>query len=143
MTVSQALKAKNKLISEIKELYSIAYSFNSVEDGNVRRYDVAQCLSDASDKQKELVELKSRIHIANAPVYGEIFAMGELKYRIKELKRLPIDEGKTVERYGTALSVKNVAINVAEVAKMIKSAESQIEALQAVLDLHNSTTQIK
>ena len=143
MTISQGLKAKNKLIAEIKELYSIAHSFNSIEEGNVRRYNIEQTLSEATDRQKELVELKTRIHVANAPVYGEIFAMGELKYRIKELKRLPIDEGKTVERYGSAISVKNVAVNVAEVASMIKSAESQIEALQAVLDLHNSTTQLK
>ncbi len=42
MNVKQALKAKNKLVGEIKECYKIIQSQNSIEEGNPRRYSVKE-----------------------------------------------------------------------------------------------------
>lgn len=142
MNVSQALKQKNKLAVEIKKQYEIAVKYNSQEEGNPRRYSVAKALVRAEELTVELVELKTKIHLANAPVYGKIFQMAELKGRVKQLKRIPTDEGKTTERYGSAISIKDVEINIAEVDELVAELEGRIEKIQAELDYHNATTEL-
>ena len=140
MNIKQALKAKNKLVAEIKELNGIVKNHNSIEAGNPRRFDVANSLEKVHELTNQLVSLKARIHRANAPVFEDIFAMAELKGQIKELKKLPVEEGKVNERYGSIVSVKEVAINAAEVREMIKDREARIELIQDKLDVHNANT---
>jgi len=142
MNVSQALKQKNKLIVEIKKQYQIAQKFNSQEEGNVRRYSVQNALDKAAELTMELTDLKTKIHLANAPVYDKIFRMAELKNRIKELRKIPTDEGKVEARYSSVVSVKEVEINIAQLDEMVQFLEARIEGIQAELDVHNATTQI-
>ncbi len=142
MTVKQALKAKAKLTTRISECYGSAKSYNSIEEGNLRRYSVVGLLNEAEELTKELVDLKVKIHQANLPVYGKIFLMAELKGRVKNLKAMSCEEGKVTERYGSIQSVKEVEINIAQKDAMIKEVEEQIEKLQDELDVHNATTLI-
>jgi len=142
MNVSQALKQKNKLIVELKKQYQIAQKFNSQEEGNIRRYSVQNALDRAVELTMELTDLKTKIHLANAPVYDKIFRMAELKNRIKELRKIPTDEGKTEARFSSVASVKEVEINIAQLDEMVQTLEARIEEIQAELDVHNATTQI-
>jgi hypothetical protein len=142
MNVSQALKQKNKLIVELKKQYQIAQKFNSQEEGNVRRYSVQNALDKAVELTMELTDLKTKIHLANAPVYDKIFRMAELKNRIKELRKIPTDEGKVEARFSSVASVKEVEINIAQLDEMVQTLEARIEEIQAELDVHNATTQI-
>jgi uncharacterized coiled-coil DUF342 family protein len=142
MTIKQALKAKNKLVAEIKEQYKIAKEYNSIEAGNKRRFDIAAALDKANALSKELVALKAKIHAANTGVYDKIFEMSELKSQIKELRAIPTVEGKTVSRYGSVTEIKEVAIDAAQMATMIKGIEARIEVLQDELDTHNATATI-
>jgi hypothetical protein len=142
MNVSQALKQKNKLVIELKKQYQIAQKFNSQEEGNTRRYSVQAALDKAVELTLELTELKTKIHLANAPVYDKIFRMAELKNRIKELRKIPTEEGKSEARYSSVVSVKEVEINIAQLDTMVQTLEARIEEIQAELDVHNATTQI-
>lgn len=142
MNVKQALKEKNKLVTSIKALQEIVKTHNSIEEGNVRRYSVVATLATITDLTAQLVDLKSRIHKANQPVYHKIFLMAELKGQVKLLRTMPVDEGKVSERFGSSFSVKEVEINIAERDTMVKSLEKQIEQLQDELDVHNATTEI-
>ena len=142
MNVSQALKQKNKLIVEIKKQYQIAQKFNSQEEGNIRRYSVQDALDKAAELTIELTDLKTKIHLANAPVYDKIFRMAELKGRIKELRKIPTEEGKAESRYSSVVSVKEVEINITQLDEMVQTLEARIEEIQAELDVHNATTQI-
>jgi hypothetical protein len=142
MNVSQALKKKNKLAIELKKQYAIAQKFNSQEAGNPRHYSVQDALDKAAEITAELIELKTRIHLANAPVYSKIFRMAELKGRIKELKKVPTDEGKHEGRYGSAPSEKEVEINIAQLDGFVATLETSIEEIQTELDVHNATTTI-
>jgi hypothetical protein len=143
MNIKQALKLKNKLISQIKEQFQIAKEYNSIEEGNTRRFSVVDALAESENLTKELVELKTRIHAANAPVYGKIFEMSELKSLVKELKSIPTVEGKVSTRYGSSVpEIKSVEIDAKTMSNMIKSVEKRIEALQDELDIHNATTTI-
>jgi len=142
MNVKQALKLKNKLVSEIKEQYEIAKKYNSIEEGNPRRYSIEAALQKSAGLTKELVELKTAIHKANVPVYHLIFELAEAKGRVKQLKGISTEEGKVNERYGSIVSIKEVEISVVELAGKIKSMEDRIEVLQNELDIHNANTQI-
>lgn len=142
MNVKQALKAKNKLVGEIKECYRILQTQNSIEEGNPRRYSVKKKLEDIAELTDELVQLKTRLHRANASVYDKIFQMAEIKGIIKELKKMDVSEGKQTERYGSVVSVKEVEMNVIERDAIIKQYEEHVEKLQNELDIHNSNTNI-
>lgn len=142
MKVKQALKEKNKLATEIKSLYDIARNHNSIEVGNPRRYSVKESLERAKELTKQLVELKAKIHKANAPVYDKIFMMAELKMSAKYIKLMGCEEGKVSERYGSTVSVKEVEIDILQRDTMVKSIELEIEKLQEELDYHNATTDI-
>ena len=142
MNVKQALKAKNKLVAEIKECYRILQTQNSIEEGNPRRYSVKKKLEDIAELTDELVQLKTRLHRANASVYDKIFQMAEIKGIIKELKKMDVSEGKQTERYGSVVSVKEVEMNVIERDAIIKQYEEHVEKLQNELDIHNSNTNI-
>jgi rRNA maturation endonuclease Nob1 len=142
MIVKQALKQKNKLVADIKECYEIVNKHNSIEEGNKRRYSVVEKLGEASELTKQLIELKTKLHTANQPVFDKIFAMAEYKGMIKQLKRISVEEGKITERYGSTQSIKEVEINITDRDKMVKLLEADIEKLQDELDFHNTTTNI-
>jgi hypothetical protein len=142
MTIKQALKAKNKLVAEIKEQYKIAKEYNSIEVGNKRRFGIKSALDKADALSKELVALKAKLHAANTGVYDKIFEMSELKSQIKELRAIPTTEGKASSRYGSVVEIKEVEIDALELAKMIKGIEARIEVLQDELDTHNASVMI-
>ena len=142
MNVKQALKVKNKLVTDLKTQYQILQKYNSIEEGNPRRYSMTNALAKIKTLQAELVGLKTQIHRANAPVYDKSFALAELKGMIKELKKIPTDEGKQTERYGSVQSIKEVELNVTDIDNSISILETQIEELQNELDVHNATTNI-
>lgn len=142
MNVKQALKQKNKLVTELKGQYQILQKFNSIEEGNPRRYIMVDVLAKIESLSNELVELKARIHRVNQPVYNQIFLLAELKGRIKELKKVPTDEGKQTERYGSVQSIKEVQLNIVDIENVVGELQDRIEELQNELDIHNATTNI-
>ena len=142
MNVKQALKVKNKLVTELKAQYQILQKYNSIEEGNPRRYSMVDSFAKIQSLSSELVELKARIHKANQPVYQQIFELAELKGFVKELKKVPTDEGKQTERYGSVQSIKVVELNIVDIENRVGELQDKIEALQNELDIHNANTQI-
>ena len=142
MNIKQALKLKNKLVTQIKEQYEIAKAHNSIEQGNPRRYSALKAINQAEELSIELAELKTKIHLANAPVYDLIFKMSELKNQIKQLKSIPVEEGKVTERYGSVTAIKEVELNIAERDNLVKALENKIEVIQDKLDTHNAITEL-
>lgn len=144
MNVKQALKERNRLAKEIKELYGIAQMSNSIEKGNPRKFNVADSLSAAKKLTEELIDLKVRTHIANMPAYEKIFRLSELKSVVNQIKSIDTTEGKQVDRYSSNAtpSFKEVEMDVIRKNILVKEIEKEINALQDQLDYHNSTTEI-
>jgi len=142
MNVKQALKAKNKLVTDLKANFEILKKYNSIEEGNPRRYSMNDTLDKITELSNELVELKAQIHRANQPVYDKIFALAELKGLVKELKKVPTEEGKINERYGSVVSVKEVELNVVDIQNKVNILTTKIEEIQNELDIHNANTNI-
>jgi hypothetical protein len=145
MTIKQALKHKNKLAQKITDAFNKVKLYNSMEEGQNRPYDVEQSLDEYFKLTRELVELKTKIHTANMPVYGKIFEMSEPKSQVSKLKDLDCGEGK-VRSYHRLVDdstiTKNAVISIVERDSMISKLEEIIESIQEQLDVHNATTHI-
>lgn len=145
MNIRQALKEKNKLVKEIQDLYVRISQYNSVEVGAHRPYSPKQLMEIVNVKSNELVDLKTKIHIANAPVYDKIFRLSELKSTITRIKNLDCTEGVSNDYYSRNREnppVKTAEISIIERDEMVRFMEEQIETIQDILDTHNQNTQI-
>lgn len=145
MNIKQALKQKNKLVKKTSDLYNRINENNSVEEGAVRHYDVEETLTELLNNVDDLVELKTKIHMANMEVYNKIFEMSELKSLLKNLRGLDCSEGmvRKMHRYSDETPmVKTTIIDVVRRNNLIELLESNIEKLQDELDIHNATKTI-
>jgi hypothetical protein len=144
MNIKTALKHKKKLASKINEEFNKMSKYNSVESGANRVYSARESMSNWKELTNELIGLKTKIHLANAKVYGKIFRMSELKSQLSSLKGLDCTEGKFSDRYGMRDTpiVKEAEIGLLERDQMIMDMELEIEKLQEELDEHNATTTI-
>lgn len=145
MNIKKALKEKNRLVKEIQDLHAKVATYNSVEVGNVRPYSAKESMELLHQKSNELVELKTKIHTANAPVYKYIFRLSELKSMIARIKNLDCNEGIVQDYYSRnreTPAVKETEISIVERDNMVKDMEAAIESIQDVLDNHNQITEI-
>ena len=145
MTVKQALKLKNKLVKEITEELQKAQSYNSVEVSTPRPYSSSEALEKVAKLTNELVELKTKIHQANSPVYDKIFRLSELKSLVSKIKMLNCTEGTSTDYYSRRSEnppVMTSEISIVERDSMVKIMEDEIESIQDELDIHNALTQI-
>lgn len=146
MKVKQALKYKKKLASKMNQEFSKVQMYNSVEEGSTRVYDVKESMQNWLRMSEELVELKTKLHLANGLVYGKIFRMSELKSQLSNLKSLDCVEGKYSDRYsrmgGETPIIKTAQIGILERDQMVSIIEEEIEKIQEELDEHNATTSI-
>jgi len=145
MNIKKALKLKNKLVLQVSENYQKVSAYNSVEEGTKKPYDTREALEAYNSSVNELVELKTKIHRANAPVYDKIFRLSELKSMAARLKSLNCQEGKVARgRWDAELppSIMVAEIGIVERDEMVKHIEAQIEEIQDILDTHNAVTEI-
>ncbi|MFZ9171836.1 MAG: hypothetical protein ACO21X_05550 [Sediminibacterium sp.] len=141
MNLKQALKRKNRLVGLIAEEYIKVSQYNSVDDVNQRPYSVKEALQNWLKLTDELIELKSKIQIANNKVNDKIFRLAELKTQVKQLKKLDCTSGLYYSKWSDDKVVTKVAeIEVIERDKMVKEMEAQIEKIQDELDEWNHQT---
>ena len=143
MTIKQALKEKNRLISAIDDEFKKVYTYNSIDEGNVRPYSTIDSLNKITILEDGLIEIKTKIHKANVEIYDKIFRLSELKSLAKKLSQIDCSEGKVSERYSRAEpSIKTSEISVVERDTRVKMIGEEIERLQEELDTHNATKSI-
>ncbi len=142
MNLKQALKRKNKLVQEMNEQLSRAQIYNSYLEGQINTYSGKTEFIEYIKLNDELIELKTKIHLANAPMYNKIFRLSELKSRIDNIKRIRINEGEQSQIVGDKI-IKTPYINeisMKERDSFIKIYENEIELIQDELDEFNIKT---
>jgi len=143
MNIKQALKRKNKLLALVVEEFNKASTYNSIEEGNPRPYSTTESIKKWQLYSEELVELKTKIHKANVPMFDKIFTLSELKSQIKFLRTLNCTQGKERNRWSEGEAVvRHAEINTVERDNMIKVLETRIEMIQDELDDFNFITLI-
>lgn len=143
MKITKALKEKNKKVKELNEFLSKMKQYNSIEDGSVRPYSSKEMLTKYTQAVNDLVELKTKIHLANTKVYHKIFELSELKSMVDNIRSLDCSEGKITRRWSSdEPSNMSSEISIIERDSLIKELEEKIEKIHDELDYHNSTTDI-
>jgi hypothetical protein len=145
MNIKQALKKKNQLIKELSVLMHRIQQYNSVQEGSNRPYSTHDLLDEYYTSMNELVELKTKIHLANSSVYDKIFRLSELKNMVNKFKTLECTDGVADDYYGRrseTVIYKKSEVSVVVRDEMVKRLEQEIQNLQDELDEHNYKTNI-
>ena len=142
MTIAQALKEKNKKVANMHVLWDRLNKNNSVLEGNRRSYDPLELMKLIETELDALVDLKTRIHNASAPVRGQIFRMSELKNKALKMKYLNTSEGPVQDKYEGTVTRRDAVFPAEQVDKRVEAAQEEIEAIQDVLDKFNFSTHI-
>jgi len=115
--------------------------FNSTEKGSVG-YDAGEAFESWINLTDQLVDLKTKIHIANVGIADKIFKLGELKSIAAKLRIVSTQEGTIKDRYADTTSEYVAHMNLFTKDSKIKEIEEQIETLQEEIEAYNALTMI-
>jgi nucleoside diphosphate kinase len=141
MNLTKALKHKKKLVKQIDEMYIRFSKFNSTEKGSVG-YDAGEAFENWINLTDQLVDLKTKIHIANVGIANKIFKLGELKNMATKLRNVSTQEGTIKDRYSDNINEYTVHMNLFAKDSKIKEIEEKIENLQEEIEAYNALTMI-
>lgn len=155
ITLSHALKHKNRLAGEVARLREIVQRENSRKDTQTIRADVRAAFDENVNRSRELAAFKGAIAAANAGItgadlgiYGKLNLQAELRGLIAFIKALNTREGEVVEQVGFLSrdeAIRTVFIAVItrdEVDRLTVAFQNEIERLQDEIDEFNATTRI-
>ena len=146
MKISTALKRKNKLTIELSRLRERINRHNSVLVGNERPYDIKLLQGELTEKTDALIELKTRLFMANLPIQRLIFEMSELKGLAKYYRTLDVKKGRQVafSRFndGSEPREYEAVLTEADIDRLTTDLENRIDIIQEQLDVYNATTEL-
>lgn len=142
MTIAQALKDKNKKVANIQKLWGRIRSYNSIAEGSERPYDIEETYKAVRNEIDSLIDLKTRIHLASAPVRSEIFRLAELKSAVQQVKGIQTTRGQYRDRYSDSTVVQTAIFGVDWQDAEIEKIEAEIEKIQESLDRFNHSTNV-
>jgi hypothetical protein len=141
ITIAKALKVKNRLAGQITKLNQEIAVYNSVQEG-AEQPDVRALYEARKALVSHLVDLKTGITRANAPVQAVIYELAELKALIALLTGLNNKHGKFIEGY-SATAVNYVArLRRGDINEEVRRLQADIDRMQDQLDTFNHTTRI-
>lgn len=141
MNLTKALKHKKKLVKQIDEMFIRFSKFNSVEKGSIG-YDPEQAYTQWVELTNTLIDLKTKIHIANVGIADKIFKLGELKNMASKIRNVSTQEGTVKDRYTDVTSEYVTHMNLFAKDIRVKELEEQIETLQEEIEAYNALTMI-
>ena len=155
VSLSQALKQKNRLAGDVSRLREIVQRENSRKESQPARANVRTAFDESVVRSRELAAFKGAIASANAGVlsndrgiYTKLNLQAELRGLIAFIKGLNTKEGEEVERVGfmsrddAVRTVYIATITRDEVDRLVVAYQVEIERLQDEIDEFNATTRI-
>jgi hypothetical protein len=143
MTIAQALKEKNRLISEIKKIKEKISKYNQSPTDRERLYDVHELFSELHLTKSKLADIKTAIQLASEPLRKEVFVQSELKDTLTFLRTVPCESGIIRDRYSREEGHEvNSVYNAKMLDEMMSNIEKEIEAIQDKLDKFNHNTEV-
>lgn len=153
ITLSHALKHKNRLAGEVARLREIVQRENSRKESQPVRADVRAAFDENVTRSRELAAFKGAIAAANAGVtgpargiYGKLNLQAELRGLLAFVKALNTKEGEEAAPIGfrgdTFRQTYIAVITRDEVDRLAAAYQTEIERLQDEIDEFNATTRI-
>jgi hypothetical protein len=146
ISLARALKLKNRLVGQVAKLGQRAVSSNSRLVTAKASYDTKEVFAEFHDVRGQLVEVKTKIQLANTSIVSQIIEIGELRSEIALLKAMNVTDGPVNQgRWSDDKEVVQefvASIDMATRDRMVEALESDIDTLQDEIDAHNATTKI-
>lgn len=143
VTLARALKEKNRLVKQVKTLREQIAKYNSVVAGSDKPFDVPERFADYERAAMRLAKLKAAIQGANAPIYGHITEMAELRGMVAFLQMLDTKSGRNVYGYQGEIVEYEVALDALKVEAELSRIEARLDDLQDQVDAFNSSTKLE
>ena len=145
VSLARALKEKNRVAGRLAKAREIVREENSKDKSLPRRVDVEAAYAEARELKRRLVDIKTAISLANAPIVAKILELDEVKSEITFLDNLNVKEGrfeelsynsKTIHEFEAVVGQARVLAEIAELQK-------RADALQDALDDFNASTKVE
>ena len=145
ITLAQALKEKNRIAGQIRVLWDSIQQENSRREEETRSIDIRKALESVKLYTEKLVELKTKIGLANAGSLEHIYFLEEYKAKMAKLSGISKDEATVyLESYSTGGKeiIRNVVITRKEIREMQHKLQLECNRLQDEMDAYNALTKI-
>lgn len=145
MSLAQALKEKNRLAGELSQNWTMIARENSKREDVSRVIDVAETYKKVQLYREKLVELKTKIGLANAGNLERIYRFEELKNELKRLEDIRTDETSDFQAIGESNYKefkRSVVFTAAQIYEMREKLQQECNSIQDELDAYNATTKI-
>lgn len=144
LSLSAALKTKNRIAGELARLQNILKRDNSRVESKPLRSNLAEVVEAIEVKTKDLIRIKSAIAKANVDIYETLATLEEAKAKITFLNSLPVVEGEVSEGYGPTPVIKTYVsfFNQGDVDSQVKAWQKEADIAQDKIDAHNATHSI-
>lgn len=137
ITLSKALKLKNRLAGRLAHVQTLAQQNNTVLQEQAGQIDVPALLKEHEEIMNNLVALKATIIRANGPIQDMILRKGELTSKIEWLKTLNTTTGKVRHGYQNTEIVYVATMKKADVEQQTRELEREIDSIQDKIDEYN------
>lgn len=145
ITLAQALKEKNRLAGEIARAWSWLVSENSKREDIKRVVDIEETYKKIQLYTEKLVELKTKIGVANADNLDRIYRMEECKSALANLERINTDETSVFQKLteSTYKEFKRTVVYTAsQILEMREQLQKECNRLQDEMDAFNASMKI-
>ena len=143
MTISKALRYKKRVVSKISKLEEDIIANNSIVEGEERDIDVSAALDQRENTVRHLIEVKLAISTASAPIQKMILQCSEAKSRISFYNRVPIQHGKTRDRWEENTTAYEAELRKAQRDQEVAELEDAIDEFQSTIDAFNHSNHVE
>jgi len=141
MTLTKALKQKNRLTQKMSDIQQEIQRENSVRADDSRKIDVGNLMANLFKTRNDLIRLKIAIFVASTSMRENILVLGELKSHIIFLRGISTREG-FISDYGDKEIKYTVVFDKLYIKTEIEDCEKQIDNIQDKLDTFNHKTEV-
>jgi hypothetical protein len=142
MTLAQALKLKNKIVSKINKLTGDIFKYNYDLANKERPIDVRKAMDTRRALVEDLITLKSAINTANVAIQKDIYQLAEYKGWITLYASLRnYDNGRYSSRNEATVEYDFVW-TIGELDTLTDLDQGLIDDIQDRIDTFNHTTKI-
>ena len=147
MTITRALKQKNRIAGKLSKLQSLLARENSRRNDKVYTADREGLLNQINATRSSLIAIKAAITVASAGIATQLATLAEIKSEITYYESLPTKEGvETVIIGYSSKETKDYTwesyITQAHVDEKTSNLQTQADTLQDSIDEYNATTDV-
>lgn len=148
VTITKALKVKNRLSGELNRIRDSISQGNSREESRHETEYIKGRIDKEQSVYNDLIEIKAGIQVATAPIAHKLVQLSEEKAKLAWLGKISTKEGTfdVGSRYDVAIQkteTYKVVWNTDNIRQKIEDTRNTIERLQDEIDEYNATTVVK